>query len=274
MNCEDFENNVNDLAREQALDVDVRARALAHRDECAACAKRLADESALSFKLRVLAADLEAGEVPVLSDKVLAALREQQAPLIVQTPAAHSRFGVWAVATTATAAVAALILIAVAVAFMRARPAPSTASSPSNPGTQNEPGQRNVEKDHQLLAGVQLIDKPVQKLGGGAGTRHNKRALNRAGVSAAPAARVAHKDVAEPSVTVSYSPEVATDFFPVGYGSAPNLGDGGQLVRVELSRSALIAFGVPMNVNRYNEKVKAEVLFGMDGMAHAIRFVQ
>jgi hypothetical protein len=29
-----------------------------------------------------------------------------------------------------------------------------------------------------------------------------------------------------------------------------------------------------MNVNRYDEKVKADVLFGVDGMAHAIRFVQ
>jgi hypothetical protein len=29
-----------------------------------------------------------------------------------------------------------------------------------------------------------------------------------------------------------------------------------------------------MNFNRYDEKVKADVFFGMDGMARAIRFVQ
>lgn len=273
MNCEDFENNVNDLAREHVMDAELRAQALAHCDECAACADRLADESALSFKLRVLAADLAAGEVPVLSDKVLAALREQQALLIVETRPVRSRFRLWAAAATATAA-AALILIAIAVGFMRARPTPSTANSTSNPGTQNESPHRNTEKEHQLVAGVPPIDKAEQVRGSGVGTRHHKRALQRTSASATTIARVAHKDVAEPSVTVSYSIEVATDFFPVSYGNAANLGDGGQLVRVELPRSALVAFGVPMNVDRYNEKVKAEVLFGVDGMAHAIRFLQ
>ena len=53
-----------------------------------------------------------------------------------------------------------------------------------------------------------------------------------------------------------------------------SLQEGGQLVRVELPRSALVAFGLPMNVNRYDEKVKADVFFGSDGMARAIRFVQ
>jgi hypothetical protein len=31
---------------------------------------------------------------------------------------------------------------------------------------------------------------------------------------------------------------------------------------------------LPVNMDRYNEKVKADVLFGVDGLAHAIRFVQ
>ena len=270
MNCEDFENNVNDLAREQLMEAGIRAEALVHRDECAACAERLAEESALSFKLRVLAADVEAGEVPVLGEKVLAALRERQSPLVVET---RRRFRVWAIAATASAAVAALILVAIAVGFMRARSAPSTASSPSNPGTQDEPRQKNIEKDHQLVVGIQLIDKPAQKLGSGI-TRRNKRALNRTAVPAIPVARGAHKNVAEPSVTVSYSIEVATDFFPIGYSSAPNLGDGGQLVRVELPRSAMLSMGLPVNMDRYGERVKADVFVGDDGLARAIRFVQ
>jgi hypothetical protein len=56
--------------------------------------------------------------------------------------------------------------------------------------------------------------------------------------------------------------------------TAVNLQDGGQIVRVELPRSALANFGLPVNMDRYNEKVKADVLLGVDGMAHAIRFVQ
>jgi hypothetical protein len=68
--------------------------------------------------------------------------------------------------------------------------------------------------------------------------------------------------------------EVATDFMPLGYMSAASFQDGGQVVRVELPRSALAQFGIPVNIERYNERVKADVLFGNDGLAHAIRFVQ
>ena len=68
--------------------------------------------------------------------------------------------------------------------------------------------------------------------------------------------------------------EIATEFMPVGYMNAANLQDGGQIVRVELPRSAMASFGFPINMDRYNEKVKADVLLGVDGLARAIRFVQ
>jgi hypothetical protein len=68
--------------------------------------------------------------------------------------------------------------------------------------------------------------------------------------------------------------EIATDFIPLSYMSAASLQDGGQIVRVQLPRSALANFGFPVNMDRYNEKVKADVLFGVDGTARAIRFVQ
>jgi hypothetical protein len=68
--------------------------------------------------------------------------------------------------------------------------------------------------------------------------------------------------------------EIATDFMPLGYLNPASLQDGGQIVRVELPRSALVNFGLPVNMDRYHEKVKADVLLGVDGLAHAIRFVQ
>jgi len=46
------------------------------------------------------------------------------------------------------------------------------------------------------------------------------------------------------------------------------------MVRVELPHSALATFGLPVNMDRANERVKADVLFGVDGLAHAIRFVR
>jgi len=45
-------------------------------------------------------------------------------------------------------------------------------------------------------------------------------------------------------------------------------------VRVQVLRSALIAFGVPMNMERAGELITADVVVGEDGLARAIRFVQ
>ena len=68
--------------------------------------------------------------------------------------------------------------------------------------------------------------------------------------------------------------EVATQFMPLGYAGPVNLQDGGQLVRVELPRSAMLSMGLPVNMDRYSERVKADVFVGADGLARAIRFVQ
>jgi hypothetical protein len=68
--------------------------------------------------------------------------------------------------------------------------------------------------------------------------------------------------------------EIATDFFPLVNREALNQLDSGQLVRVELPRSALMSFGLPMNMERAGERIKADVVVGEDGLARAIRFVR
>jgi hypothetical protein len=68
--------------------------------------------------------------------------------------------------------------------------------------------------------------------------------------------------------------EITTEFLPIGYAVAANVQEGGQLIRVELPRYAMARFGLPVNMDRYDERVKADVLLGADGMARAIRFVQ
>jgi hypothetical protein len=80
--------------------------------------------------------------------------------------------------------------------------------------------------------------------------------------------------VADNDSTIAANYEIATDFMPVGYASPLSLEDGGQVMRVELPRSALAGFGLPVNMDRVNERVKADVLVGTDGQAKAIRFVQ
>ncbi len=50
--------------------------------------------------------------------------------------------------------------------------------------------------------------------------------------------------------------------------------ENGRVVRVKLPRSALAAFGLPMNVDRFGERIPADVLLGEDGSTRAVRFVQ
>ncbi|MBI2679698.1 MAG: hypothetical protein HYX25_01665 [Candidatus Solibacter usitatus] len=66
--------------------------------------------------------------------------------------------------------------------------------------------------------------------------------------------------------------EVVTDFIPVMVDPDPF--ERGRLVRVKLPRSALTAFGLPVNEERLEERIQADVLIGEDGLARAIRFVK
>jgi len=68
--------------------------------------------------------------------------------------------------------------------------------------------------------------------------------------------------------------EIATDFIPLMNKETLAQMDGGQVMRVELPRSALMSFGLPMDMERASERIKADVVVGNDGLARAIRFVR
>jgi hypothetical protein len=68
--------------------------------------------------------------------------------------------------------------------------------------------------------------------------------------------------------------EVATGYIPLTYSTDKNAAKDGLVVRVEIARSSLIAMGLPLNIERANERVKADVVLGVDGVPLAIRLVQ
>ena len=68
--------------------------------------------------------------------------------------------------------------------------------------------------------------------------------------------------------------EIATYFIPLMNRELFTQIDGGQVMRVELPRSALMSFGLPMDMERASERIKADVVVGNDGLARAIRFVR
>ena len=75
-------------------------------------------------------------------------------------------------------------------------------------------------------------------------------------------------------VEESVTQEVTTDFFPLTYSSVP--APGGQLVRMQVPRTALTTFGVPSFgvPGDRSATVMAEVVVGNDGLARAVRFVR
>jgi hypothetical protein len=67
--------------------------------------------------------------------------------------------------------------------------------------------------------------------------------------------------------------EVGTEFFPVAQLDDWTPFDGGRLVRVELPKSALGVFGLPVDEERGPDRVQADVMLSNDGLLRAIRFV-
>src|ERR1700752_1496389 len=250
MNCQKFESVVSELARGQMMAAEQRGEALAHSDACEDCALRLRDEEMLTRGLHSLAAEMEALEAPAMIEaNLLMAFRARQA--VVAAPVrkqSHSAY--W------LAAVAAMLLIAISVFVFRWSSRP--AEDPRQAVRQEEPKPQVVESPApQLADDVVAPDDDVSP------TPPKPRKNRFAGLRRP-----------SPPVANHVSNEIATDFIPLSYMSAASLQDGGQIVRVQLPRSALANFGLPVNMDRYNEKVKADVLFGVDGTAHAIRFVQ
>ena len=277
MNCEDFENNVDDLAREQVMEAGVRAQALAHYEECEACARQLEDQRSLRFKLSAFAKETNSAKVPVPGNELLIALRSRQVATIRPTALARRYTAMGAGAM----AVAAMVLVVIAVTI-RSRSITPTAHSVTNSSNPENlpPNETAIIKTPDVPAPLWA---PLPNKSSGWDSRkvarkNNRRVVNPTVVPVQSIAGVSSKDVTAKESVTSVNPvaagEITTDFMPVGYASATTLQDGGQLVRVELPRSALVAFGLPMNVNRYEEKVKADVFFSADGMARAIRFVQ
>jgi hypothetical protein len=228
---------------------------------------KLEDERLLEAGIRALAAEMEFAEAPArVGEQLLAAFRIHRDT----APLGHTtyRWRYW------TGAAAAVLLLVVGLVAIRVRLSSG-----------QEPRQRQIAKQIEKPESSTMViqnrsssvavprDQRRQLIMPGS-RRHTNGYL--ATGSKAPGRRDSSKASQANAVAADSrgSSEIATEFFPVGYESTLNLQDGGQLMRVELPRLALARFGLPVNVNRANQKVKADVLVGVDGRARAIRFVQ
>ena len=66
---------------------------------------------------------------------------------------------------------------------------------------------------------------------------------------------------------------VSGDFIPLPNAARLAPSEGGNLVRVEVSRSTMIALGYPVAADQDEDLVEADVVLGSDGLARAVRFL-
>ncbi len=255
MNCQKFEQVVGDLVRSRMMEAEVRTEALAHSEGCGVCLARLRDEETLTRGLQLLATDMETlSASPEMELKLREEFRSRNSVVPLASRSARPRYWWWA-------AVAAVLLMAMTVASMWWRlsaPAQEVANKtkpPKQVAVPSGPGESPAPKQVEFTA----VTEPPKLPAAPPKSIHRNTTPRRA---------------AETPMANHVSNEIATDFMPLGDFNAASLQDGGQLIRVKMRRSALVRFGLPVNMDRYNENVKADVLVGVDGLAHAIRFVQ
>jgi hypothetical protein len=276
MSCRNYETILTDVARGQMLDARAKGDALAHAETCERCAARLADEKSLSAGLRSLGADTAAAQTPArVEAALLGAFRQRSAFVPVTAPvrAGRPRWARWSVAA------AAAILVVSTFAALRLLPA-GARETPRRGASIAQPSQLSlpVPMEDESLADNQgqrvVEDKQDQRLVPGAQFPRSFRDSQRGLVHDVGLNRGRMAGGARPAVAVSPDEEIATDFMPLTYDGSFSQIDDGQLVRVELPRSALHSFGLPVSAERGGGRVKADVLLGHDGVARAIRFVR
>lgn len=251
MNCQEFEEVVGELARGQMLETYVRSTALGHVEQCAKCSQRLREEQALTRGLRLMSQQMASmspfGEVEA---RLRAAMRESYVPAPAVTAVVPRRAYWLAIA----AAILVIVGTVIALNWQSAsRAYKEVAQQP--PVVPEQPKSDQADKRQPIATNAETagVVKPTKP-------RHRP---------------VVARQTRRPAEVVSnHAQEIATDFIPLGNINSATLQDGGYIVRVELPRSALVKFGLPVNMDRLNENVKADVWLGVDGLAHAIRFVQ
>jgi hypothetical protein len=260
MNCQSFENSLTDLVRQHPLEATALADAQAHAGSCSSCALRLEEQRALTAELRSLGEEMRTIETPRhLETRLMEAFREGRRPQRTQVSAR---------AWFAVAAVAAVLLVVFGVVALRLMwapaPAPIARETVSETPVTNSASPKAVPEVQPVPVSV-VPEKPVRD------RRHLSRKTARHRINQN---RDSALEINQPSSATTAVLEVTSDFMQLGDGSVGNLQEGAQVVRVEMPRYAMARFGLPVNMERYDERVKADIWLGADGLARAIRFVQ
>jgi hypothetical protein len=235
MQCSQFEELVHELDRPGTKGGELRERALIHAESCGHCAALLTENESLDFALTKIASEAERNVVPPRLEAAL--LQEFRRSKRIS---ARRRMR-WQVAA-----------IGVAAALF-------------------------------LALGLSLQHRSALQLGHAVGAQAG---LNASEPRAYDSTADAHEDnqgstqgkprTPRENATADHDSddtEVAQDFTPLPYADDPSMMEGGSVVRVILSRSALASFGVSLTGVENAEQIPADLVVSADGTPEAIRLV-
>ena len=253
MSCTEFEKLVTDLADDRLMDAVTRRRLQHHADECQSCAGRLTAERTLSARLDALADETEHESAsPTLKTELLAAFAKLHTPernFVIHT-APQRNFPYWQLA-----AAAAVILAVISGALLMRGSSTPTEIAKIEAAPSASPVVTPAATPALMTEQAKVDVTPSQAV-----TRSNRVRTMRA--------RSERNEIA------ALAQETTTEYLPLTYMSDQTALQTGVVVRVEIPRATLLSMGLPMNTDRGNTLVKADVVVGDDGVPRAIRLVQ
>lgn len=270
MSCQELEDIITDLACGGLLEAGAHHDALNHTAACPKCRSRLANERALTLKLR-LVAEAEDERAPArVKEALRAAFNERAAQrvssVVVLTPkktSAHLSYWVMA----AAAALLVMFSLATAPRWLRLFKSEQKEMASQTP--------QQLEALPQLSVSQASITEPTKSIAQTNTDAQKRTTVSRSARASVKISRRSERvsESARAQVAKS-SADIAKDFVPLTYVADKQAMESGQIVRVTIPRSTLLSLGLPMNIEHAGELVKAEVLLGDDGVARAIRLVE
>jgi hypothetical protein len=271
MNCGDFEVIITDLAGEKLIDATRYKLALAHKNTCARCAARLTNERLLTKALHTVA-NAETEQAPAHTKAALLQAFAERMPSSVALPISPvavtetseknvltftpkpQRVSRWTWAAAAVLAIVSLAAIQIA----------KSASTSAIQAYGVEPIAIPKVNEPKEMPAPQLPKKhsPIPE--------KFVATIKNAKRNSAPRRTEAIPEPVQEQVAEN---EITTDYIPLTYLAGTTAIESGQVVRVMVSRSSLLAYGLPVDLERTDEKIKADLVVGDDGLARAIRFV-
>ena len=208
------------------------------------------NEQRLLDVLRALRNETDAKPItPELEQKLLSAYRAEQR----RRSLTGAR--VWAVLGAVAASLTAISIFALQTRVQEPKISVSTQLTPPEEAWQQSKPQRRMESQKEPDPKTPAMRRP------------------RTRPSDPPRPAKQEQYVGEPLVARGTEPQV-TDFVAVPFAPPFAAYDRGQLIRVRMPRQSFRSLGIPVNAERWNERVQADVLMGEDGIARAVRFVR